>query len=225
MKPYYDADGITIYNGDCREIHTWEYADVLATDPPYGIAYASGHATEVRDDGVYAHGSEASIDGDLDVSLRDAVLAVWGTTKPALVFGSLRAPLPAGWKQALCWDKGDAAGMGDLRIPWKPNWEPVFVLGDWPGGAHRGSGVIRGDNISRVSMGRTHPHEKPVMVWRQLLERCPSGVIADPFMGSGSCALAARDLGRRYVGIEIEERYCETAAKRLAQRVLFGGSQ
>ena len=219
MKPYYQDDAVTIYHGDCREVTAWLEADVLVTDPPYGIDYSSGWARDLIWSDVYADAADGSIRGDLDLSARDDVLALWGGS-PALVFGSLRAAFPAGWRQVLVWDKGEAAGMGDLRVPWKPNWEPVFVLGEWRSDGRR-SGVIRATNISRVSMGRVHPHMKPPELLRQLIECTPDGaVIADPFMGSGSTLRAAKDLGRKAIGVELEERYCEVAARRCAQEVL-----
>ena len=73
---------------------------------------------------------------------------------------------------------------------------------------------------SMARNGRVHPHEKPVELMRALLAKCPPGIILDPFMGSGTTLRAAADLGRKAIGIEIEERYCEIAAKRLAQGVL-----
>ncbi len=225
MKPYYSHAGITIYHGDCREIMPGITADVLVTDPPYGIAYDSGWARDsVNDGGSYVN-TDGHIANDCDASTRDAVLELWPDSAPALVFGSIRAPLPDGWKQALVWDKGDAAGMGDLSIPWKPNWELVFVLGSGWRSENRTSGVLRADNISRLSMGRCHPHMKPVALLREMIRKCPPGTILDPFMGSGTTLVAAKDLGRKAIGIEIEERYCEIAAKRLSQEVLdFGGA-
>jgi site-specific DNA-methyltransferase (adenine-specific) len=113
--------------------------------------------------------------------------------------------------------------MGDLSIPWKPNWELVFVLGDGFEGP-RTTGVLSGDTVvTWATKGRCHPNLKPVGLMRRLLEKCPPGTILDPFMGSGTTLRAAKDLGRRAIGIEIEEKYCEIAVRRLAQGVLpFG---
>ena len=106
--------------------------------------------------------------------------------------------------------------MGDLSIPWFPCTEEVYVLGSgWVGS--RSSGVLR-----HVGRNEHHPTEKPLPLLHELLAKCPPGVIADPFAGSGSTLVAARNLGRLAVGVEIEERYCEAIATRLAQGDLFG---
>ena len=101
--------------------------------------------------------------------------------------------------------------------------EEVYVLGSGFIGK-RGGSVIRVPRVSATGM--LHPTEKPVSLMEKLVAACPaSWTVADPFAGSGTTLVAAKNLGRRAIGIEIEERYCEVAAKRLAQGVLdFGGT-
>lgn len=168
------------------------------------------------------------IEGDESVAVRDDALALWGG-RPALVFGRWNLPAPAAARMRLVWDKGNHVGMGDLSLPWKPNTEDVFVIGSGFTG-HRGSSVIRhlavAGCVGRENTGqRNHPTEKPVSLMADLVSKCPPGVIADPFAGSGATLVAAKQLGRRAIGVEIDERYCEVIAKRLAQGVLdFGGA-
>ena len=110
--------------------------------------------------------------------------------------------------------------MGDLSLPWKPSHEEIYVLGGpWDGRRDCGS-VLQGRVQAMAKCGRRHPHEKDVATLRLLIDKCVAGVVLDPFMGSGTTLRAAKDLGRKAIGIEIEERYCEIAAKRLAQEVL-----
>ena len=216
MTPYYQDAFCTIYHGDCREVFAWRNADVLVTDPPYGVAYGSGWDNQFKD---------VRIHGDSDTASRDAVLAAWGT-KPALVFGSWKQPRPANVKAVLIWDKG-TVGMGDLALPWFPCTEEIYVLGSgWQG--TRTSAVIRcvGQRQGRrhgQTRNEDHPTEKPLSLMTQLLGKCPPGTIADPFMGSGTTLRAAKNFGRRAIGVELEERYCEVAARRLAQEVLDFG--
>ena len=217
MKPYYEQDGITIYHADCREM-LWlmPTAAVMVTDPPFGILFRSGmngsERLSTRPD------RPVSIVGDEDTTVRDAVVSSW--TGPALVFGSWKKPRPVGVRHVLTWEKGDHLGMGDLSIPWRPNTEEIYVIGTGFSG-HRGTSVLRVPGpVSWATRGRTHPHEKPVALLEALLLKCPEGTVLDPFMGSGTTLVAAKNLGRRAIGIEIEERYCEIAAKRLAQGVL-----
>ncbi len=215
MKPYYEQDGITIYHGDCRDVlPLLGTVDVVVMDPPYGISYSSsmtGH-----DGGTALPG----IEGDADTSLRDAVLADWAG--PALVFGTWKRQRPNNCRAVLVWDKGEHVGMGDLLLPWKPNTEEIYVIGSGFTGV-RGSSILRHlapVSWNSVSHGRLHPHEKPVALMRELIGKCPLGIILDPFAGSGSTLRAAKDSGRDAIGIELEERYCEIAAKRLAQEAL-----
>ncbi len=215
MEPYYSDESVVLYHGDCREVTAWHDADVMVTDPPYGVDHLSGWGRDLWGDVAdYSRG----IANDSDVSARDDVLWAW-TDRPALVFGSWRQPKPKGVRALLIWDKGEQVGMGDLSIPWKPNHEEIYVLGRGFTGS-RTTGVLRAYVPARISFGRVHPTEKPVALLEGLIAKCPPGVVADPFAGSGSTLLAARRLNRKSIGIEIDERYCEIAARRLDQGVL-----
>lgn len=215
MTPYYADESVTLYHGDCRETTDWLKADVLVTDPPYGMAYVSNRRRD---------GPSKAIAGDITTDLRDNVLDLWGE-RPALLFGTWRLPRPTGTRHLIVWDKGDNPGTGDLSMPWGNSCEEVYVLGSgWVG--KRGTNVLRFPTLSHQSASRPdHPTPKPVALMESLIQKCPPGVIADPFAGSGSTLLAARNSGRKAIGVELDERYCEVAARRLDQGVLdFGGT-
>lgn len=211
MSIYYSDDLVTLHLGDCREETAWLEADVLVTDPPYGMAYKSGRNKALP-----------AIVGDGDLDIRDAALAMWGD-RPALVFGTWKAARPASVRQLIVWDKRGGAGFsGDLNMPWADITEEIYVLGSgWVGGR-----VPAIYSVPTIPPARRddHPTPKPVGLIERLLEKCPPGTIAEPFSGSGATLLAAKNLGRRAIGVELEERYCEIAAKRLAQDTLFGGA-
>lgn len=214
MKPYYDEAGITIYHGDCREVRDWLSADVLITDPPYGMAYVSSKTTR------------RPVANDHDAGARDEALELWGKDKPALVFGTWRVPRPVDTRQVLIWHKETIGpGMGDLNLPWGNATEEIYVIGHGWHGRRRQNLIAtseqRGGTVGVAALFG-HPTPKPVRLMGLLIECAPDGVIADPFMGVGATILAARNLGRQAIGIEIEERYCETTAKRLSQSTLFG---
>lgn len=213
VKPYYEDDLVRLYHGDCRTIPEWLTADVLVTDPPYGIAYQSNWTKGPKN---------KPIEGDNDPGVRDDVLARWGA-RPAIVFGRWDAPRPAATRARLIWDKGDSPGMGDLKMPWGRSDEEVYVLGQGFQGARSGS-VLRSKVQSVADKSRPlHPTPKPVSLMELLIAKCPPGVVADPFAGSGSTLVAAKLQGRRAIGVELEERYCAMAAERLSQDALpFG---
>ena len=221
MEPYYADDLVTLFLGNCREITEWLDADVLATDPPYGIGWGRGKRAATHNPAGHS-----GIAGDKDTAVRDAALSAWGDARPALVFGSLRAPYPAGWKRMLVFRKPMVGGgLYGNRMPWLTNWEPVFAFGSWPDQVPRLDSVIctAERSVSGYSGYATryqHPHAKPVDVMETLISACPPGTIADPFAGSGSTLVAARNLGRSAIGVEIDERYCERAALRLSQMTL-----
>ena len=213
-KPYYQDDHVTLYHGDCLELDTlWTCADVLVTDPPYGMAYESG----------WVKGRSTAISGDQSTAIRDKALEAWGDG-PALVFGTWRQERPKGLRHLLIWDKGDDPGTGDLKMPWGNSHEEVYVLGSGFVGK-RGPAVLRCPKPP-VANRDAHPTPKPVALMDSLISKCPLGVVADPFVGSGSTLVAAKALGRKAIGVELDERYCEIAARRLSQGVLdFGGGE
>ena len=215
MTPYYSDDHVTIYHGDCRDIMPSLTFDAIVTDPPYGIGWKrSAHPARLSK-------PHDGIRNDEDTTVRDEVLAL-GLGVPALVFGSFYAPAPANVRQVLVWHKGDTQGVVGSTTGYRRDAEPVYLVGPWPIRAVEWSSVLRSQRGSWNDelAATTHPHTKPIDLMRQIIARCPDGVILDPFMGSGTTLRAAKDLGRKAIGIELEERYCEIAAKRMAQEVL-----
>jgi DNA modification methylase len=219
VRPYYADDLVILYLGDCREVTDWLAADVLVTDPPYGVAYEDRQGRQIA--------SDESTDA------RDCALGLWGD-RPALAFGTWRAARPAGTRQVLIWDKAGGNGFGSVGTsPWVVSHEEIYLLGTWPpvraggrfregGTPSRSHGVFRVRNYNTQSASRPdHPTPKPVALMEMLISKCPPGVIADPFAGSGSTLVAARNLGRRAIGVELDERYAEAAAHRLSQDVLI----
>lgn len=203
-----------LYLGDCLEIlPTLPKVDAVITDPPYGIAYESGYAT----DSLWVAGK--SIAGDKSTAIRDAVIE-WAGGIPILCFGTWRAERPRGTRQVLIWDKGGALGMGALDIPWKPDHEEIYVLGSGFVGRRDSGSVLRHPPVqSMAKNGRVHPTEKPVGLLQRLVTKVP-GTVLDPFMGSGTTGVACMNLGRKFIGVEIELKYFDIACRRIedAQR-------
>ena len=199
---------MTLYHGDALEIDEWRKADVLVTDPPYGMAYVSNSGKSPT----------KKIANDENTELRDNVLDVWGD-RPALVFGTWRVVRPKNTRNLIVWDKGNSPGLGDLAMPWGNSHEEIYVLG-------RGFSGTRRSNVYRINtLGSTahyrpnHPTPKPIELMEQLIEYCPPGIIADPFAGSGATLVSARNQARFAIGVEIDEEYCELIANRLSQGV------
>lgn len=234
VDPFYADDLVTIIQGDCRQILRSidpESFAALVTDPPYGIGYKSNGGGTTKDNAVGWWFGDA-IEGDENTAPRDQVLAWWGD-RPALVFGSWKAPRPAGTRAVLIYDKGGATGMGDLSIPWKPSHEEIYVIGRGFVGSRDSGSVLQGRVQAMAKNGRLHPTEKDVRTLAALIAKCPPGAILDPFMGSGSTLVAAKSLGRHVLGIEAVGRYCEIAAERVGGPVAqrddnafdFGGTR
>lgn len=219
MKPYYEEAGITIYHGDCREVLPAldrDLVDLVLTDPPYGIALDTANRSRKR--GALALANDYAPvfmdDEPFDPAplLRFSRLILFGANH----FAS-RLPESASW---LVWDK--TAGLqsdraigfndnADAELIWTNLGGPVRVL------KHRWIGMMKATERDEA---RLHPTQKPVALIRHLIELFAHGTVLGPFMGSGTTLRAAKDLGCKAIGIEIEEKYCEIAAKRLQQAVL-----
>jgi hypothetical protein len=231
VKPYYADDSVTLWHGDCREITDWLAADVLVTDPPYGTDSGDGYARGItrglkRNPGATV---KHRISGDSDTAVRDEALRLLSPHHLAIVFGSPLRAAPTGSVQALFYLKPPDAGAVGARGGWRRDVELMYLVGPWPVGAPVRTALYATrarsvGNPSGIGARAGHPHAKPLDVLEALLVDCPPGVIADPFAGSGSTLVAARNLGRKAIGVELDERYCETIARRLAQDVLpIGG--
>ena len=213
FKPYYQDDAVTIYNGDSRKV--WPMlpkCDFLLTDPPYGIAFSATdqqlpNATE-RD----------RIKGYDDIELARWLCGMLWHADEAVIFGANCFPhlLPHRGRW-ICWDKrlteaADRMLGSAFELAWMSR---VSGFDRMVRKLH--GGVVNADGGKRV-----HPTQKPSGLFKQILAMYPTAeTIVDPFMGSGSVLLAAKLEGRQAVGIELEEKYCESAANRLSQGVLF----
>ena len=221
MKPYYQDESVTIYNADCREVlPTLDKVDLVLTDPPYGIGYTSRkHGENETRTGKSTYEGESIVgdDEDFDPTFllgAGTQLILWGANNYAS-----RLTDSKGW---LVWDKKTLpefygkTSFSDCEMAW------TNVLGRTLIFPHLWNGIVRqGEEAGRRGAGRLHPTQKPVrlMRWCITLADEPKTIL-DPFMGSGTTLRAAKDLGRKAIGIEIEERYCEIAAKRMSQTVL-----
>lgn len=222
-EPYYDDGTITLYHGDSREflydaMQGGLGAGVLVTDPPYGIGWSRGT------NNARSSKAHAGIAGDADTSARDELLRLWGDA-PAIVFGSVHVAPPAGLVQTLIWQKPGDAGVVGSVTGFRRDVEAIYLCGRIPRRTVQWSSVVRSSipNIGSPSSpaGRfDHPHAKPVDLMARLIRLVPDVLVFDPFAGSGSTLAAAKLLGRRAVGVEIDERHCHTAALRCAQEVL-----
>lgn len=218
--PYYADAHVTLWHADCLEHLDWLDADVLVTDPPYGRGWRQGNLK-----GRSNSDAHPGIAGDRDTGCRDAALDTWDSARVALVFGDLMLPPPRGTKQVLIYRKPNDSGARGATGGRRRDAEAIYMIGPWPTGLSGRTSVLA--TAARMVGSRYglaarygHPHAKPGDVMAELIDMCPAGVVADPFAGSGSTLVAAKLAGRRGVGVEIDERYCEIAARRLAQEPL-----
>lgn len=217
MTPYYEDGAVAIYHGDGREVAlTLAGVDLVLTDPPYGInlkphTRRRGQVTAWGPQTEYApvHGDDEPFDPRWLLSIGSARI-IWGGN-----YYADKLPPMSGW---LVWDKErpDDLDQATCELAWTDCVKGVRRL------RYRWHGALRAGNEALY-----HPTQKPVELiqWALTLRWTNQfSSILDPYMGAGSTLIAAKNLGRRAVGVEIEERYCEIAARRLSQGTLNLGA-
>ena len=212
--PYYQDDAVTIYHGDCREILPGlEPVDLVLTDPPYGINMSHGFSGFGGFGGFGKPISRRRYSDTWD-ELRPSATTMaqlLRSAKNQIIWGGNffadTLPQSTHW---LVWDKlNTMPTFGDCELAWtsfqRKSVKKITI--EW-------NGLLGKEGV------RVHPTQKPLALFVWCLNSYDAQTILDPFMGSGTTLRAAKDLGRKAIGIEIEEKYCEIAAKRMAQEVL-----
>ena len=243
---YYSDDHVAIAHGDCRELLPHIEADVLVTDPPYGVSKAGSKFESPRLKTGGRGGTRKFDFFDVDRSLEEVALMVSEAFTLSLeLVGVSTAYIFCGWQQhglirsiledrqwrtrQIVWAKrvpppalpgtGWPRGHETAIAGFGPGWTWAHEVGEGPR-----SDVVVADNYRHGQPGKVnHPTQKPLSLLRVIVGTT-MGVILDPFMGSGTTLRAAKDLGRKAIGIELEERYCEIAAERCSQEVLDLGA-
>ena len=197
IEPYYDEDGITIYNADCRDVlPQLEPVDLVLTDPPYGIGIAANPFRQ----------KYAKLEWDSqppDAAVFDVIMA---KSSHQVIWGGNYFPLPPS-QGFFIWDKCQPEDFSSAmcEMAWTNRQAPAKLF------RYRVTGYYK-----------EHPTEKPVSLMRWCAGFFPEAkTIFDPFMGSGTTLRAAKDMGLKAVGIEIEKKYCDIAIERLRQRSLL----
>jgi site-specific DNA-methyltransferase (adenine-specific) len=226
MQPYYDHEGITIYHADCRDVLPMLSADVVITDPPYGVNLKT-KTSDYRQSAAFDHGAslQASVLYEDDP---EQVRALIGEVMPAVLNVAERAMVFCGTRMMWAYPEPRAVGCvfnpnGAGRSSWGFHcMHPILYYGSDPY-LQDGKGLrpssLRDEQPNKEKID--HPCPKPVkwMRWAVVRASRPGELIVDPFGGSGTTAVAAKALGRRCILIEHKERYCEIAVQRLSQEV------
>jgi DNA modification methylase len=206
IQPYYQDDSVTIYNADCREVlPTLDKVDLVLTDPPYGIG-RDGKPPSTSSHG--GHKGYEFMGWDTNRPSCETFERILSAASDSVIWGGNYfadfLPPQRGW---LVWDKGQRIDQADGELAWSTQQTPLRIY-----------------TLNRVAIandGAVHPTQKPRSLMRWCIGFFPDAqTILDPFMGSGTTLRAAKDLNRKAIGIEIEERYCEIAAKRMSQLVM-----
>lgn len=219
MKPYYEDEFSTIYHGDCREILPAVVADCFITDPPYGVGLVGRTTKDSFRPGSYDEGYE-----DTEENVRDICVPI----VQSMIDRFGRGAVTPGVKCAQIYPRANDIGAiylpaGAARTSWGfSSIMPILFYGKDPFLQDGKGGRLNGYSFTGRSEDNGHPCPKPVDVMKWLCRRVArqGETIVDPFCGSGTTLRAAKDTGRKAIGIERVERYCQIAAERLSQNVL-----
>lgn len=227
IKSYYEDDAVFLIHADCREILPLilsESINLVLTDPPYGLDYQSHGRVATKKFDKMANDDVGMADQYPQfyrLLSKDGIAVVFCSFKNyARDFVALQNDFDI--KNCIVWFKGGGS-IGDLTHSLATDYELVLV-------AHKGQGLIRGKRIGSVwwsnkvpPSSMIHPTEKPIDIIERLIDTFSDtgDLVLDPFLGSGTTAYCAKRLGRKCLGIEIEERYAEISANRCRQMVLF----
>jgi len=246
---YYQEDNILLLHGDCIEIMPLipdKSIDLIVTDPPYGLNYNNGDLATNREKvfgGDVNKIKPRPIKGDNENEsfelLKNMLIIAknkllkggacccccccgGGGPKPLFAKWTLLLDEIIGFKQAVIWDKC-SLGMG---IHYRRNYEFILIAQNGEP-AHRWNGGKDTPNIWRISKiipkEYEHPTVKPVKLFNKIIQihSNKGDLILDPFIGSGTTAVACKELGRKCIGIDIDEKWLEVAKNRLKQEVLL----
>lgn len=216
FEPYYSDDSVTIYNADCRQVLPFLGTfDLLLTDPPYGIDESSKKQASRQGHGLASQRDYGEYEWDKEPTPRWFLDAAQESAKTSILWGGNYYGLPSSscW---LVWDKDNGTtDFADCELAWT-NMRRAVRKFKW-----KWQGMLQ-ENMGDKKENRVHPTQKPLALMRWCLSLVPdASTVLDPFAGSGTTLVAATMEGRKAVGIEINERYCEAAANRLGQGVLF----
>lgn len=209
VEPYYREDAGVIYNADCLDIlprMPEKCVDLVVTDPPYGIGV--NKMTLGNRKGIIYRGERNWDDTPANIEF---ILSIGC---PVIIWGGnyFKVPPSRCW---LVWDKGTGNNdFADCELAWT-NLDKVVkkYFRSWVGANAK----------EHFEYDRNHPTQKPISLMEWCIKQAndEAQTILDPFLGSGTTAVAAKQLGRKYIGIEIEEKYCDIARQRLAQEILI----
>ena len=216
MKPYYEDSSVTIYHGDSRTMLDAIECDCVLTDPPYGIEKSSGTINKLRGKGNYGGGFHDSPEYVREVvgEVIRRCIAKWPVVVTPGNKCLMMYPQPDSFG---CFFQPASVG---LQVWGNADAQPILYYGKNP--TKRNMGTPCSYTLTESPEKNGHPCPKPIGIWKRIMcnVTLENMTILDPFMGSGTTLRAAKDLGRKAVGIEIEERYCEIAARRMQQEVL-----